>query len=74
MIDEMMKGGLFFSGFFDVRFFDFFGFRSDIEVIERSLFGGINRFFEVVDEMRNGFFRVLDDLFLFGGYFLLLRR
>ncbi|XP_075104261.1 fra a 1-associated protein-like isoform X2 [Nicotiana tabacum] len=47
--------------------FDFPGLRSDIENIERSFFGGLDRFFEAAEEMKNGFFgafsipRVFDD-------------
>ncbi|GMH09680.1 hypothetical protein Nepgr_011521 [Nepenthes gracilis] len=47
--------------------FEFPGLRSDIEAIERSLFGGINRFFEAAEDMRNGFFRLFDDHHVFGG-------
>ncbi|KAG5556381.1 hypothetical protein RHGRI_006845 [Rhododendron griersonianum] len=36
--------------------FDFPGLRSDIEAMERNLFGGLGRFFEAAEEMRNGFF------------------
>lgn len=38
--------------------FDFPGLRSDIEVMERNLFGGLGRFFEAAEEMKNGFFDV----------------
>jgi hypothetical protein len=38
--------------------FDFPGLRSDIEVMERNLFGGLGRFFEASEEMKNGFFDV----------------
>ncbi|KAF8369275.1 hypothetical protein HHK36_032718 [Tetracentron sinense] len=38
--------------------FNFPGLRSDIEGIERNLFGGLNRFFEAAEEMKNGFFQV----------------
>ncbi|XP_010666097.3 fra a 1-associated protein [Beta vulgaris subsp. vulgaris] len=47
--------------------FEFPGLRSDIEAIERSVFGGISRFFGVADEMRNEFSRLLDDPSLFSG-------
>ncbi|KAL9271313.1 Fra a 1-associated protein-like protein [Drosera capensis] len=47
--------------------FDFPGQRSDMEAIERSLSGGISRFFEAVEEMKNGFFRVFDDDHVFRG-------
>ncbi|KAK3227054.1 hypothetical protein Dsin_006916 [Dipteronia sinensis] len=36
--------------------FDFPGLRGDIESIERHFLGGINRFFEAAEEMKNGFF------------------
>ena len=36
--------------------FDFPGLRGDIESIERNFLGGINRFFEAAEEMKNGFF------------------
>ncbi|XP_004494268.1 fra a 1-associated protein [Cicer arietinum] len=39
--------------------FDFPGLRSDIEVMERNLFGGLGRFFEAAEEMKNGFFDVI---------------
>lgn len=32
------------------------GLRSDIEAIERDLFGGIDRFFQAAEEMKNEFF------------------
>ncbi|KAK2364515.1 Mal d 1-associated protein [Trifolium repens] len=38
--------------------FDFPGLRSDIEVMERNLFGGLGSFFEAAEEMKNGFFDV----------------
>ncbi|CAA3022181.1 Hypothetical predicted protein [Olea europaea subsp. europaea] len=47
--------------------FHFPGLRGDIEAIERSFFGGINRFFEAAEEMKNDFFstiavpRIFDD-------------
>ncbi|KAK7244765.1 hypothetical protein RIF29_39591 [Crotalaria pallida] len=66
--DEVIKGGsiLFGSsdrGAFDFPssdrgVFDFPGLRSDIEVMERNLFGGLSRFFEVAEQMTNGFFDV----------------
>lgn len=57
-----------FPGSSDVRPFEFPGLRSDIEGIERNFFGGINRFFEVADEMRNSFFHLMNDPSLFGGH------
>lgn len=47
--------------------FDFPGLRSDIEVIERNLFGGLNRFFEAAEEMKNGFFSVFGAPPVFDG-------
>ncbi|KAK9072726.1 hypothetical protein SSX86_009161 [Deinandra increscens subsp. villosa] len=38
--------------------FDFPGLRSDIEAIERSLFGNMNRFFEAAEDMKNGFLNI----------------
>ncbi|KAJ1392759.1 hypothetical protein SESBI_35586 [Sesbania bispinosa] len=60
--DEVLKGGsVTFSSSnssSDRGVFDFPGLRSDIEVMERNLFGGLNRFFEAAEEMKNGFFDV----------------
>ncbi|KAL0344872.1 UNVERIFIED_CONTAM: Fra a 1-associated protein [Sesamum radiatum] len=39
--------------------FYFPGLRSDIEAIERGFLGGINRFFEAAEEMKNEFFSSL---------------
>ncbi|KAL2503150.1 hypothetical protein Fot_36998 [Forsythia ovata] len=39
--------------------FHFPGLRGDIEAIERSLFGGINRFFEAAEDMKNDFFNTI---------------
>lgn len=55
--DEVIKGSFPMESS-ELRPFDFPGLRSDIEAIERSLFGGISRFFEAAEEMRNGFFNV----------------
>ncbi|KAJ8422946.1 hypothetical protein Cgig2_032384 [Carnegiea gigantea] len=63
--DEVMKGTS-TLGSSNVRPFDFPGLRSDIEAMERSISGGINRFFEAADEMRNDFFHVFNDSSLFG--------
>ncbi|KAJ4971150.1 hypothetical protein NE237_004249 [Protea cynaroides] len=38
--------------------FNFPGLRSDIEALERNLFGGLNGFFEAAEEMKKGFFEV----------------
>ena len=39
--------------------FDFPGLRSDLEGMERDIFGGLSRFFEAAEEMKNGFFDVI---------------
>lgn len=41
--------------------FGFPGLRSDIEAIERNLFGSMKGFFEAAEEIKNGFFGVLRD-------------
>ncbi|OMO69167.1 hypothetical protein CCACVL1_19625 [Corchorus capsularis] len=41
--------------------FDFPGLRSDMEEIERRFFGGISRFFDAAEEMRNGLFDAFGD-------------
>lgn len=43
----------------DHGMFNFPGLRSDIEVMERNLFGGLGRFFEAAEEMKNGLFDVI---------------
>lgn len=56
-VSEQMKKGSFPPESSDlVAPFDFPGLRSDIEAMERNLFGGLGRFFEAAEEMRNGFF------------------
>ena len=54
--DEVLKGGSVTFGSSDRGVFDFPGLQSDIEAIERNLFGGISRFFEAAEDMKNGFF------------------
>ncbi|KAJ6316535.1 hypothetical protein OIU78_019754 [Salix suchowensis] len=39
----------------------FHGLQSDIQDIERHFLGGINRFFEAAEEMKNNFFDVFGD-------------
>lgn len=63
--DEMKES--FFAASDMMRPYVFPGLRSDIEAIERSVFGGISRFFEAADEMRNEFSRLMNDPSLFGG-------
>ncbi|KAI3823384.1 hypothetical protein L1987_04819 [Smallanthus sonchifolius] len=54
-VTEQMKNGSLSS---QVTPFDFPGLRSDIEAIERNLFGNMNRFFEAAEDMKNGFFNI----------------
>ncbi|KAK7396787.1 hypothetical protein VNO78_17946 [Psophocarpus tetragonolobus] len=56
--DEVLKGRSIPFNSSDRGVFDFPGLRNDIEVIERNLFGGLSRFFDTAEEMRNGFFDV----------------
>lgn len=51
---EVMRGS-YPSGSHDAPF-DFPGLRSDIDSIERHFFGGISRFFEAAEDMKNHFF------------------
>ncbi|GAB4857178.1 hypothetical protein Ancab_015086 [Ancistrocladus abbreviatus] len=64
--NEVMKGST-IMGPSENRPFEFPGLRSDIEAIERSLFGGIDRFLQAAEEMRNGFFGIFDDPRVFSG-------
>ncbi|XP_065857504.1 fra a 1-associated protein [Euphorbia lathyris] len=43
--------------------FNFPGLRNDVEGIERHFLGGINRFFEAAEHMRNSLFDSLDELY-----------
>lgn len=45
---------------FDVEPFNFPGLRSDIESLERGLFGGLGQFLDAAEEMANGFFQAFD--------------
>lgn len=56
--NEVLKGGSTTFSSSDPRVFAFPGLRSDIEVMERNLFGGLSRFFEAAEEMKNGIFDV----------------
>lgn len=53
--EEVLKGSVYF-GSSQHGAFDFPGLRSDIEDIERTFMGGLSRFFDAAEEMRNGFF------------------
>ncbi|XP_042483274.1 fra a 1-associated protein [Macadamia integrifolia] len=55
--NEMSKGSFPFESS-GMEPFNFPGLRSDIEAIERSVFGGLSQFFEAAEEMKNGFFQV----------------
>ncbi|KAA8518439.1 hypothetical protein F0562_015913 [Nyssa sinensis] len=55
--DQVVKGS-FPLGSSELGTFDFPGLRNDIESIERSLLGGLGRFFEAAEDMKNGFFNV----------------
>ncbi|TKY61896.1 hypothetical protein E2542_SST11749 [Spatholobus suberectus] len=56
--DEVLRGRSIPFSSSDRGVFDFPGLRNDIEVMERNLFGGLSRFFEAAEEMKNGFFDV----------------
>ncbi|KAK8488472.1 hypothetical protein V6N13_025050 [Hibiscus sabdariffa] len=53
--EQMVKGNL-SSGAFD-----FPGLRNDLEGIEREFFGGVNRFFDAAEEMKNSFLDAFGD-------------
>ncbi|XVE96247.1 hypothetical protein REPUB_Repub02eG0205000 [Reevesia pubescens] len=53
--EQVLKGNS-LSGSQVEASFDFPGLRSDVEELERRLFGGVNRFFDVAEEMKNSFF------------------
>ncbi|CAL9026227.1 unnamed protein product [Prunus brigantina] len=53
--EEVLKGSV-YLGSSQHGAFDFPGLRSDIEDIERTFMGGLSRFFDAAEEMRNGFF------------------
>ncbi|MED6124209.1 hypothetical protein PIB30_056918 [Stylosanthes scabra] len=54
--DEVLRGGRFASS--DRGVFNFPGLRSDIEDMERSIFGGLSHFFGAAEEMKNGLFDI----------------
>lgn len=57
--DEVLKGrSIPFNNSSDGGMFEFPGLRNDIEVMERNLFGGLSRFFDAAEEIKNGFFDV----------------
>ncbi|KAK9668622.1 hypothetical protein RND81_13G072600 [Saponaria officinalis] len=66
-VTNEMRNGSSILGSSDKSPFNLPGLQNDLEAIERSIFGGLNHFFEAADEISNGFFRFLDDPSLFGG-------
>ncbi|KAK3007095.1 hypothetical protein RJ639_016973 [Escallonia herrerae] len=64
--DQMVKGSFPLESP-EHGLFDFPGLRSDMEAIERSIFGGMSRFFEAAEEMKNGFFNVFGDPHMYDG-------
>ncbi|MBA0551319.1 hypothetical protein Golob_022209 [Gossypium lobatum] len=62
-VTEQMLKGSFSSGSHIEGSFDFPGLRSDMEAIERQFFGGINRFFDAAEEMKNNFFDIFGDAY-----------
>ncbi|XP_059668627.1 fra a 1-associated protein-like [Cornus florida] len=53
--DQVLKGSLPLESS-DLGPFDFPGLRTDIEAMERRFFGGLDRFFEAAEDVKNGFF------------------
>ncbi|XP_074370715.1 fra a 1-associated protein [Apium graveolens] len=53
--DQVVKGS-FSTGSSPCETFSFPGLRSDIDAIEKGIFSSMHRFFDVAEEMRNGFF------------------
>ncbi|KAJ7971347.1 Mal d 1-associated protein [Quillaja saponaria] len=59
--DELLKGSFpFGSSGSENGLFSFPGLQSDIEAMEHSFLGGLTRFFEAAEDMKNGFFNVFD--------------
>ncbi|OIW05180.1 hypothetical protein TanjilG_19811 [Lupinus angustifolius] len=63
--NEVLKGGSITFGSSHNGALDFPGLRSDIEAMERNLFGGLSRFFETAEQMTNGFFDVVNSPHIF---------
>lgn len=66
------RGPLYFPGLrSDIdsieRSFNFPGLSGDMDAIERSFFGGLSRFFEAAEEMKNDFFKGLGEPRIFDG-------
>ncbi|KAK8504460.1 hypothetical protein V6N13_126136 [Hibiscus sabdariffa] len=60
-VTEQMLKGNFSSGSHVEGAFDFPGLRNDLEAFEREFFGGVNRFFDAAEEMKNSFFDAFGD-------------
>ncbi|KAI3974545.1 hypothetical protein MKX01_020317, partial [Papaver californicum] len=56
--NEMSQGEVTFGSSSAGEPFNFPGLRSDIEALEKGIFGGINGFLEAAEEMKNGVFQV----------------
>ncbi|KAL2345323.1 hypothetical protein Fmac_006608 [Flemingia macrophylla] len=56
--DEVLNGRSIPYSSADSGVFDLPGLRNDIEAMERNLLGGLSRFFDAAEEMKNGFFDV----------------
>ncbi|XAR69847.1 hypothetical protein NMG60_11001586 [Bertholletia excelsa] len=65
-VTDQVKKGSFTREAPDLGHFDFPGLRSDIEAIERSFFGGLSRFFEAAEDMKNGFCSTFGSPYLHG--------
>ncbi|GAV63889.1 hypothetical protein CFOL_v3_07407 [Cephalotus follicularis] len=61
--EQVVKGG----SKFDDGPFDFPGIRSDIEAMEGRLFGGMQRFFDAAEEMKNSIFDTFGPPHLYDG-------
>lgn len=60
-VTEQVVSGSFRPGKLEEGPFNFPGLQSDIQDIERHFLGGINRFFEAAEEMKNNLFDVFGD-------------
>ncbi|THG12681.1 hypothetical protein TEA_026808 [Camellia sinensis var. sinensis] len=66
-VSDQVKKGSFPMESSELVPFGFPGLRGDIEAIERNFFGGLSRFFEAAEEMKNGFFSVFGSPHLYDG-------
>lgn len=65
--DQITKGASFPNQFSQVTPFDFPGLRSDIEAIERNLFGNMKSFFDAAEDMTKGIFGMFESPHLYDG-------